>query len=324
MLKIGNIVLKNNLILAPMAGVTTEAYRTICLEMGADLVYAEMVSDKGLTYGNEKTLKMIEIGSNEHPISMQIFGSDKENITKAAKLVVSNVPVDIIDINMGCPVNKVVKNGAGSALLKTPEKIYDIVKMLKDNINKPITVKIRAGFDHNSINCDEVARLVSLAGADAIAIHGRTRSDFYTGICNLDYIKMVKENATIPVIGNGDIKDLESAQKMLEETHVDGIMIGRASLGNPWIFKQLKAYFEEGIYISKPSKEEVIAMILEHAKRLMAIKGEHIAMIEMRTHAAQYLKQIPMTKQYRVAVVSIKTYDELEKLCFAILNRNYI
>jgi len=323
MLKIGNVEVKNNLVLAPMAGVTSQPFRQLCYQMGAGLVYAEMVSDKGLAYGNEKTLKMIEIGENEHPIAMQIFGSEPTSLCSAAKLIVKNEPVDFIDINMGCPVNKVVKNGAGSALLKNPSKIYDIVKMLTDEVAVPITVKIRAGFDHNNINCDEVARLVSKAGASAIAIHGRTRSDFYTGSANLDYIKMVKENSTIPVIGNGDIKDIPSALEMYEKTGVDGIMIGRASLGNPWIFKQLKEFFENNIYIEKPSTEEVIAMLLEHARRLIEIKGEHIAMIEMRTHAAYYLKLIPMTKQYRVKIVSIKTFDELNQLCLAILNRNY-
>ena len=322
-MNIGNVKLKNNIILAPMAGVTTQAFRTICLEMGADLVYAEMFSDKGLAYNNEKTLKMIEIGENEHPIAMQIFGSEPESITNAAKLITTSQNVDIIDINMGCPVNKVVKNGSGSALLKTPQKIYDIVKMLTDNIDIPVTVKIRAGFDHNNINCDEVSRLISKAGAKAIAIHGRTRSDFYTGVANLEYIKMVKDNSSIPVIGNGDIKDIQSAVEMFEKTGVDGIMIGRGSLGNPWIFKQLKEYFEKGIVISKPTTPEIVGMILEHAKRLIALKGEHVAMIEMRTHAAYYLKQIPMTKQYRVAIVGIKTYEELEKICFAILNREY-
>ena len=322
-MKIGNLELKNNLILAPMAGVTTSAFRTICLEMGAGLVYAEMVSDKGLTYGNQKTFKMIEIEENEHPISMQIFGSNYKTITDAAKLILEHTNVDIIDVNMGCPVNKVVKNGAGSALLKEPQKIYDIVKSLKENISIPITIKIRAGFDHNSINCDEVTRMACLAGVDAIAIHGRTRSDFYNGTANLDYIKMVKDSSSVPVIGNGDINSIDAAIKMKEVTNVDALMIGRASLGNPWIFKELNTYFTTGAIIDKPTKEEVVTMMLDHAKRLIAIKGEHIAMIEMRTHAAWYLKQIPMTKQYRVAVVSIKTYEELQNLCDAILRRTY-
>ncbi len=323
-MKIGNVELKNNLILAPMAGVTTSSFRTIALEMGAGMVYAEMVSDKGLMYGNEKTLKMIETAETEHPIAMQIFGSDYETITNAAKLITSNTHVDVIDVNMGCPVNKVVKNGSGSALLKTPDKIYDIVKSLKDNIDIPITIKIRAGFDHNNINCDVVTKLACKAGVDAIAIHGRTRSDFYNGTANLDYIKMVKEVSTVPVIGNGDIKSIDSAIKMYEETNVDALMIGRASLGNPWIFSQLNSYFKDNIILEKPTTKEVIETMLDHAKRLITLKGEHIAMIEMRTHAAWYLKQIPMTKQYRTSIVSIKTYQELLNLSKAILSRTYI
>ena len=323
MVKIKDLKLKNNLILAPMAGVTTEAFRTICLEQGVGLVYAEMVSDKGLAYKNDKTLKMVEIGENEHPIAMQIFGSEADSITNAAKMIVDIANVDIIDVNMGCPVNKVVKNGSGSALLKTPQKIYDIVKSLKDNINKPITIKIRAGFDHQHITCSEVAKLACLAGVDAIAIHGRTRSDFYNGTANLDYIKMVKEVSTVPVFGNGDIKDIESAQKMIDETHVDALMIGRASLGNPWLFRDLVAYFNNETIPEKPSTIEIVEMILEHARRLIQLKGEHVAMIEMRTHAAWYLKQIPMTKQYRVAIVGIKTYDELKNICDAIIKRTY-
>lgn len=320
-LKIGHVELKNNIILAPMAGVTTSSYRTICLEYGAGLVCTEMISDKGLAYENAKTLKMIEIEEQEHPVSMQIFGSDYQSITASAKLMLKHSPIDILDVNMGCPVNKVVKSGAGSALLKTPEKIYDIVKSLKENVNVPVTVKIRAGWDYHSINCDKVAKLASGAGADAIVIHGRTRSSLYNGVVNLDYIKMVKENATCPVIGNGDIKDIESAKRMYE-TGVDGIMIGRAALGNPFIFKQLNAYFDEGKIIEKPSQEEVIATLLEHAKRLMVLKGEHIAMIEMRTHAAWYLKQIPGTKPFRTRIVTVQQYDELEKICQIILREN--
>lgn len=321
--KIGNVQPKNNLILAPMAGVTTSAFRKICLEHGAGLVYAEMISDKGLEYNNVKTLKMIEIKEQEHPISMQVFGSNYETITKAVGKILNNSHVDIIDVNMGCPVNKVVKGGAGSALLKEPQKIYDIVKSLKENYDLPITIKIRAGWDHNSINCDKVAKLANQARVDAIAIHGRTRSDFYTGVANLDYIKMVKDAVTCPVIGNGDIKDYSSAQNMLDQTHVDGLMIGRAALGNPWIFEEINSAFNKEIYI-KPTKKEIIETLLEHARRLVVDKGEHIAMIEMRTHAGWYLKQIPNTKQYRPAIVGVKTFDELYKICQAVLNNNNI
>ena len=312
-LKIGNVELKNNIILAPMAGVTTSAYRNICLEYGAGLVCTEMISDKGLAYENAKTLKMIELKETEHPVSMQIFGSDYKSITESSKYLVNLAAIDILDVNMGCPVNKVVKGGAGSSLLKNPTAIYDIVKSLKENIDIPVTIKIRAGWDFHSINCDEVARLACKAGVDAITIHGRTRSQLYTGTSNLEYIKMVKDVSTVPVIGNGDIKDIESAKKMFD-VGVDGIMIGRASMGNPFIFKELTTYFDSGKIISSPSKELIINTLLDHAKRLYLDKGEHIAMIEMRTHAAWYLKLIPGTKAYRSAIVSVKTIDELEKI----------
>ncbi len=317
-MKIGNVELKNNIILAPMAGVSTSAFRSICLEYGAGLVYSEMISDKGLGYDNQKTLKMIEIKEDEHPIAMQLFGSDYKSITEAAKKLISFSKIDILDVNMGCPVNKVVKSGAGAALLKDPLKIYDIIKALKDNINIPVTIKIRAGWDHQSINCDKVALLASKAGVDAITIHGRTRSDLYNGKVSLDYIKLVKEASSVPVIGNGDIKDYESATKMFSEG-VDGIMIGRAAMGNPFIFKELNALLNGKNYLL-PTKEEVITTLLDHAKRLMQDKGEHIAMVEMRSHAGWYLRLIPQTKVYKKAIVSIKTYQELEAICMAILN----
>ncbi len=310
--KIGNIEPRNNIILAPMAGISNEAFRTICKEMGAGLTYAEMVSDKGIAYDNEKTKRMVMVSDNEHPITMQIFGSDYKTITESAKSMLKISNFDILDVNMGCPVNKVTKGGAGSALLKEPSKIYDIVKSLKENLNIPVTIKIRAGFDHQSINCGEVARLASTAGVDAITIHGRTKTDLYNGCANLDYIKMVKDAATCPVIGNGDIKDISSAQKMIEETGVDAIMIGRAAMGNPWIFRELASYFEKGIILPPVTKTEVLDMILEHARRLIALKGEHIALIEMRGHAPWYLKQIKGSKEARIAAAKISTYEELQ------------
>ena len=321
--KVGNVEPKNNLILAPMAGVTTSSFRKICLEHGAGMVYAEMISDKGLEYNNEKTLKMIEIDESEHPIAMQVFGSSYQTITPSVGKILERSNVDIIDVNMGCPVNKVVKGGSGSALLKTPEKIYDIVSSLKDNYNIPITIKIRAGWDSNSINCDEVAKLSTKAGVDAIAIHGRTRAQMYNGFANLDYIKMVKDATDKPVIGNGDIKDYESAKRMLDETGVDALMIGRAALGNPWIFDEILKGRENKI-IEKPTKKEIIETLLLHAHTLMEQKGEHIAMIEMRTHAGWYLKQIPGTKIYRPLIVSVKTFEELKKICSDVLNNPYI
>lgn len=323
-MKIGNVETKNNIFLAPMAGVTTSAFRTLCLENNAGLVYAEMVSDKGLSFENNKTLEMIEIWDNEHPISMQVFGSNPDTILKAAKMIESRSDVDVIDVNMGCPVQKVIKAGSGSALLKDPDKIYTIVKTLTDNISKPVTAKIRAGFDHSSINCAYVAKQIEKAGAKAIAIHARTRSDMYTGYANLDYIKMVKEAVEIPVIGNGDVKDIESASKMFNETSCDAIMIGRAACGNPWIFNEINTFLNTGTIIERPTKEQIIETMLEHTKRLITLKGEHVALVEMRTHAAWYLKQLIGTKMYKPLVVSVKTFQELEQLGKEIINNQNI
>lgn len=307
-LKIGNVELKNNLILAPMAGVTNEAFRTICMEKGAGLVYAEMVSDKGLLYSNQKTHDMIKVSDAEHPISMQLFGSSAQTILDAAKIVEANSNADILDINMGCPVNKVVKDGSGSALLKTPDKIYDIVKSLKDNINMPITIKIRAGWDNSSINCDQVARLATKAGVDGIAIHGRTRAKMYQGTSDNEYIKMVRDNTDKIVIGNGDLKTYADLQEMAK-TGCDAFMIGRASLGNPWVFEEM----QNKEIILMP--QDIIMTMLDHAKRLCVLYGEKRAMVEMRTHAAWYFKMIKGTKEYRKKVVLIKTYEELELIC---------
>lgn len=315
-LKIGNVTLKNNLILAPMAGVTTDAFRKICLEHHAGLTCSEMVSDKGIFYRNEKSLEMLT--TSVTPNSLQIFGNDIDTLTSSAKFIVDNYPLDILDINMGCPVNKVIKNGSGSALLKDPNKVYQVISSIKEVVDVPVTVKIRAGFDHNTINCDKVAKMAYLAGADAITIHGRTRSDMYNGQVNLDYIKMVRDNFSRVVIGNGDISSIKDAERMFEVTGVDAIMVGRAALGNPFIFDQLDAYFTEKKIIDKPSPQIILDTLLQHAKSLMLIKPHHIAMIEMRSHAAWYLKQIPYTKQYRSRIVSIKTYNELEQIVLAI------
>ncbi len=323
-MKIGNIETKNNVLLAPMAGVTTAAFRTLCLEHGAGMVYAEMVSDKGLAYSNNKTLEMIEVDETEHPIAMQVFGSSADTILEAAKLIEKKSNADIIDINMGCPVQKIIKAGSGSALLKTPDKIYEIVRTLVDNVSLPVTVKIRAGFDHSSINCDKVAKLIEKAGAAAIAIHGRTRSDMYNGLANLDYIKMVKEAVSIPVIGNGDIKDLPSAMKMKAETGCDALMIGRAACGNPWIFNEINSYLETGNIIERPTKKEIMETMLEHTRRLITLKGEHVALVEMRTHAAWYLKQLIGTKSYKQLVVSVSSFDELTNLAEEIINNDFI
>ena len=289
--KIGNVVIPNQFILAPMAGVTNVVYRSICKELGAGLVVSEMISDNGLKYNNQKTFDMLKVNDVEHPISLQIFGDNKDDILEGVKKMMEIAEFDIIDINMGCPVNKVFKTGAGSALLKEPEKIYEIIKTLKDNIDKPVTIKMRAGIDHNHINCREVAKLAEKAGVDAIFIHGRTKSDLYNGKCNLDYIKQVKETVSIPVIGNGDIQTVEDAKRMMEYTGCDAVMIGRSALGNPWIFKEMNEYFEHG-NIYKPTPNDVLEMIERHAIDLIALKGEKNAMIEMRGHGAWYLKRL--------------------------------
>ena len=315
--KIGTVTVKNNLILAPMAGVTNEAFRTLCKEKGAGLVYAEMVSDKGLLYSNQKTHDMIKVADTEHPIAMQLFGSSSDTILGAAKIVEKKSKADILDINMGCPVNKVVKDGSGSALLKTPDKIYDIVKSLKDNINMPITIKIRAGWDNSSINCDEVARLATKAGVDAIAIHGRTRAKMYQGSSDNIYIRMVRENTDKYVIGNGDLKTYEDLLEM-QKTGCDAFMIGRASLGNPWIFEVMQGINND------LTNQEIIMTLLEHARRLCVLYGEKRAMVEMRTHAAWYFKMIKGTKEYRKRVVLIKTYEELNNICQEYLLNNQV
>lgn len=319
--QIGKVIPQNNIVLAPMAGITNQAYRTICKEMGAGLVYAEMVSDKGIAYDNEKTKLMTLVSKEEHPIAMQIFGSDHQTITNSAQKMLKLSNFDILDVNMGCPVNKVIKNDSGSALLKNPKKIYDIVKSLKDNLDIPVTIKIRAGFDNSSINCQEIAHLACLAGVDAITIHGRTRSQLYSGRANLDYIKMVKDSSTVPVIGNGDIVDIESADKMFKEANVDAIMLGRATLGNPWIFREISKYYESGIILPPVTPQEIINMILEHARRLIVLKGERVAMVEMRGHAAWYLKRIKGSKESRIRAASVKTFHELELICEKLKNQ---
>ena len=320
MRKIGNIELKNKLILAPMAGVTNQAFRKLAVKHGAGMVYAEMVSDKGLLYDNVRTKRMIEVSDDEHPVVMQIFGSSVETLTEAAIYVEQHSNADMIDINMGCPVNKVIKNGAGSALLKDPDKIYEIVKSIKNAVKLPVSIKIRAGWDHSSINCVEVVKAATKAGVDAIAIHGRTRSMMYRGESNLEFIKMVRDATDVFVIGNGDVKNTDDVKRMLD-LGVDAVMIGRSTLGNPWIFNKINCELEGKEYIA-PSKEEVINTVLEHAKNLLELVPEHVAIIEMRTHAVWYFKQLPNSKPFRLKLVHIKTYQDLESICIDYLNTN--
>ncbi len=315
MWEIGNIKIKNKVVLAPLAGISNSAYRRIAKEMGCGLIYAEMVSDKAISYGSKKTIDMLYMSDDERPIVQQIFGSDVESFVVAAKYIYENMKPDIIDINMGCPVPKVaLKSQAGSALLKNPDKIYEIVSNVVKSVPIPITVKIRSGWDSNSINAVEVARICEKAGAQAIAIHGRTRSQGYSGTVDLDIIKQVKESVNIPVIGNGDIKSCYDAKKMLEYTGCDAIMIGRAALGNPWILKECVDYLDSGKTPPKITLEEKIEMIKKHTNYLLESKPEKVVVLEMRSHVAWYLKGVPSSTEVKRKLSSIKSVKELYEL----------
>ena len=315
MFKIGNVELKNNVVLAPMAGVCNSAFRKIIKEMGCSLVFAEMISDKGLIYNNEKTVNMLYFEECERPIAQQIFGSDKDTFVKAAKMVEEIMHPDIIDINMGCPVPKVaIRAQAGSALLKNTDKIREIVEAVVSSVNVPVTVKIRSGWDSNSINAVEVAKVCEEAGASAITVHGRTRSQGYSGNVDLDIIKKVKEAVSIPVIGNGDITDIDSAKKMLSYTGCDAIMIGRGVLGNPWLMKEIITYLDTGEKISKPTYEDKINMCFHHLNYLLKIKSEKISVLEMRSHIAWYLKGIPGSQKVKNEIFKVTTSENLKKI----------
>ena len=323
-MKIGNVELNGQVILAPMAGVCNSAMRKICKEMGCALVCAEMVSDKGMIYNSKKTKDMLYFEESERPISQQIFGSDKETFVSAAKLVYEIMHPDIIDINMGCPVPKVaVKSQAGSALLKNPALIYDIVSLVKEAVPIPITVKIRSGWDANSINAIEVAQICERAGASAITVHPRTRSQLYSGKADLDIIKAVKESVSIPVIGNGDIVDIPSAIHMLSYTKCDAIMIGRGVLGNPWLIKEIDTFLKTGIVLDKPSYKERIEMCFKHLDYLLKIKKEHIAVLEMRSFIAWYIKGMPDHKEVANLCFKAKTKEEIKEILDNYLKRLY-
>ena len=312
MLKIGNVEIENNVVLAPMAGICNSAFRRIIREMGAGLIYAEMISDKALVYENQKTEDMLYMTEYERPISQQIFGSDKESFIEAAKIIYEKMKPDIIDINMGCPVPKVaVSAQAGAALLKNPEKIYEIVKGIKEAVPIPVTVKIRSGWDNKSINAVEVAKVCEKAGASAICVHPRTRSQRYEGTADWNIIKEVKEAVNIPVIGNGDIKTVYDAKRMIEETNCDAVMIGRASLGNPWLIRDIVNYLNNGIEPTTISKEERIDMCFKHLNYLLEFKREKTAVLEMRSHIAWYLKGLEGANDVKRKIFVSNTKEEV-------------
>lgn len=324
MFKIGNIEIQNPIVLAPMAGICNSAYRRIIKEMGCGLIYAEMVSDKAITYGSKKTIGMLYMTDMERPIAQQIFGSDKDSFVTAAKYIYDNMHPDIIDINMGCPVPKVaLRAQAGSALLKDPIKVFDIVSSVVKAVPVPVTVKIRSGWDQNHINAVEIAKVVEQAGAKAIAVHGRTRSQGYSGKADWNIIKQVKQAVTIPVIGNGDVRSCYDAKKMLDETGCDAVMIGRGVLGNPWLIKECIDYIENGKIPKKVSIDEKYDMILYHIHLLEQQKNEKVANLEMRTHIAYYLKGVPGASELKQKVFQTKNLTELKNLIKEYKEVNY-
>ncbi len=312
-LKIGNVTLPNNLILGPMAGVTDLPFRLLCKEQGAGLLCMEMVSAKAILYKNRNTEPLLTIDERENPVSLQLFGSDPEIVSSIAHSIEER-PFDILDINMGCPVPKIVNNGEGSALMKDPVLAGKIIEKTVKAIKKPVTVKIRKGFDDDHVNAVEMAHIAEECGAAAVAVHGRTREQYYSGKADWEIIRQVKEAVKIPVIGNGDLNSAEDVISMSNQTGCDGFMIARGAQGNPWIFRQILHYFETGEKLEKPTLDEVADMILRQAKMMLEFKGEYIGIREIRKHAAWYTGGYPNSSRLRESINGVETFDKLEEL----------
>ncbi len=313
---IGNVEIANRFVVAPMAGVSNPAFRTICKEFRPGLIYTEMVSDKALFYHNKKTLDMTAVEPNEHPLAMQIFGHDIDTMVYAAKFLDESCDCDIIDVNMGCPVNKVIKANAGSSLMLEEAHAVELMQAIVKTVHKPVTVKMRIGFDSHHKNCVALAKQLEQVGVAAIALHARTRAQMYEGNADWSYIKEMKEALRIPVIGNGDVKTPEDAKRMIEETGCDAVMLGRGVLGDPWLISQCVDYLETDSYASQPPLAERFAIARKHAQRLCALKGEAVGMREMRSHAAWYVKGLHNSHALKLSLTALTTYEQLDQCLF--------